>query len=453
MEKNKNIESITGDPKSAINKLAFPLVASLLLVMSNNLIDSIWVSGLGADPLAALGFVTPLFMILVGIGNGIGGGINSLLARYVGAKDIEKANEGASQSLVLSLIITIVLTLVIVVFLKDLLYIMGAESVMSYAIDYSHVLFVGSFSILLPEMLSGMFRAEGNIKRATVPMAVTAILNIILDPIFIYIFGLGIEGAAIATVIASTVSLLLLLYWMFIKKDTFFTYSFKNFKFKGYMIKDILNVGIPASLEEILMSAVMIIINLLVLDVAGTEAVAIYTAGWRLISMAIIPSIGVSTSAITVAGVNYGARNFDNLKTTVRYSAALGFGFSLVVGIIFFVFADPIASLFAYSSNSVGLAGGIAEFLRVMWVYVLPVAFGATAGYVFQGLGKGIISFIITILRELVFAVLFAYLFGITFAGGLLGIYVGLIFGTLVGSIVGYAYIEIFVNKLRKINP
>lgn len=450
MEKNKNIESITGDPKSAINKLAFPLVASLLLVMSNNLIDSVWVSGLGADPLAALGFVTPLFMILVGIGNGIGGGINSLLARYVGAKDIEKANEGASQSVVLSLIITAILTLIIVIFLKDLLYIMGAEEVISYATAYSNVLFACSFSILLPEMLSGLFRAEGNIKRATIPMAITAILNMILDPIFIYVFGLGIEGAAIATVIASTGSLLLLLYWMFVKKDTFFKYSFKNFKFNSTMIKDILNVGIPASLEEILMSAVMIIINLLVLTVAGTEAVAIYTAGWRLISMAIIPCIGVSTSAITVAGVSYGAKNFDNLKTTVRYSALLGFLFSLTIGLIFFIFSEPIASLFAYSSNSVGLASGIAEFLRFMWLYVLPVAFGATAGYVFQGLGKGITSFIITILRELVFAVLFAYLFGITFAGGLDGLYVGLIFGTFVGSAIGYVYIELFVKKLRK---
>lgn len=453
MEKNKNIESITGDPKSAINKLAFPLVASLLLVMSNNLIDSIWVSGLGAAPLAALGFVTPLFMILVGVGNGIGGGINSLLARYVGAKDIKKANEGASQSLVLSIIITAIMTFAIIFFLKDLLYMMGSESVMSYAMDYSKVLFACSFSILLPEMISGMFRAEGNIKRATVPMAVTAILNMILDPIFIYVFGLGIEGAAIATVIASTVSLLLLLYWMFIKKDTFFTYSLKNFKFNNHMIKDVLNVGIPASLEELLMSIVMVIINLLVLAVAGTEAVAIYTAGWRLISMAIIPCIGVATSAITVAGISYGARNFENLKITVRYSAALGFLFSLIVGIIFFVFADPIAGLFTYSSNSMELAGGIAEFLRIMWIYVLPVAFGATAGYVFQGLGKGITSFVLTILRELVFAVLFAYLFGITFAGGLIGIYLGLIFGTIVGSIIGYVYIELFVKELRKIKP
>ena len=96
MEKNENIEMITGDPKKAINKLSLPIIASMFLIFANNIIDSIWVAGLGAEPLAALGYITPLFMIIVGFGNGLGAGGNSLISRYIGAEDKASANNAAT---------------------------------------------------------------------------------------------------------------------------------------------------------------------------------------------------------------------------------------------------------------------------------------------------------------------------------------------------------------------
>lgn len=108
-----NNEDITGDPKKAVKKLAYPIIISMLLIMSNNLIDSIWVAGLGPEPLAAIGFVTPLFLILVGIGTGIGAGVNSLISRYVGSKNQTKANEAAVQSVVLGIIVSIIVTVIL----------------------------------------------------------------------------------------------------------------------------------------------------------------------------------------------------------------------------------------------------------------------------------------------------------------------------------------------------
>ena len=99
MEKNENVEMITGDPKKAINKLSIPIIASMFLIFANNIIDSIWVAGLGAEPLAALGYVTPLFMIMVGFGNGLGAGGNSLISRYIGAEDKHSANRIISLGL------------------------------------------------------------------------------------------------------------------------------------------------------------------------------------------------------------------------------------------------------------------------------------------------------------------------------------------------------------------
>ena len=113
MEKNSNIEMITGDPKKAINKLALPIIASMLLIMANNIIDSIWVAGLGAEPLAALGYVTPLFMILIGIGNGIGAGGNSLISRYIGAENHKSANNAAIHNFILGVIISIAVSAIL----------------------------------------------------------------------------------------------------------------------------------------------------------------------------------------------------------------------------------------------------------------------------------------------------------------------------------------------------
>ncbi|WP_292472776.1 MATE family efflux transporter, partial [Methanosphaera sp.] len=275
MEKNSNIEMITGDPKKAINKLAIPIIASMFLIFANNIIDSIWVAGLGADPLAALGYITPLFMILVGIGNGIGAGANSLISRYIGAQNKHNANNAAIHSLIISVIISILVTIVLLVFLKDLLNIMGAASVLSYAMEYGVVMFSWSFAVLIPPIIGGAFRAEGDIKRATIPIAVTAITNMILDPIFIYGLNLKVAGAAWATGLTALIGLILMLYWIFIKKDTYLSSTRKDFENNLTMYKDILVVGIPASLEQLVLAALSIIVNFMLTIVSGSVAVAV----------------------------------------------------------------------------------------------------------------------------------------------------------------------------------
>ena len=200
METNENIESIIGDPKKAINRLAYPTFLSMLLMFANNLIDSMWVNGLGSDPLAALGFMSPLYLVIIGFGVGIGAGANSLISRLIGAKSYEESNNAAIHSIVIALVVSILILLIGVIFLKDLLIIFGAEGVLDYAMDYGMIIFLSSPIILFPGVVSSLFRAEGDIKRATVPLVFNAILNMVLDPIFIYYFNWGVKGAAIATV-------------------------------------------------------------------------------------------------------------------------------------------------------------------------------------------------------------------------------------------------------------
>lgn len=448
MELNKNMKEITGNPKKAIKKLAYPIIISMLLTMANNIIDSIWVAGLGPSPLAAVGFVTPLFLILVGIGTGLGAGVNSLISRYVGSKNQKMANEAAIQSVVLGVIVSIIVTIIFLAILEPILYIMGAGDVINYALEYAMPLFMFSIITILPVTYAGIFRAEGDIKRATIPMAISAILNMILDPIFIYVFNLGVEGASIATVLSIFIELLIILYWMFIKKDTYFKYTYKNFKIKLEMYKEILNVGILAGLEELLMAVVAIIINLILEIIGGTNSVAIYTIVMRLVSIAIMPTIGIATSTITVVGIAYGARNYENIKIATRYSVKLGFIFSIITSIIFFVFSNQIAYLFSYSANSSTLAPTISYILKYVWLFIIPVAFGATASYAFQGMGKGLTSFILTMQREAILVIIFAAILGMTLGLGVPGVYYGIVIGDALGSLVGILTIEIFISRL-----
>ena len=450
MEMNENVEMITGDPKKAINKLAWPLIASMLLIFLNNIIDSIWVAGLGPDPLAAIGYVTPLFMVLVGFGNGIGAGATSLISRYIGAEKRDDANNAAIHSAILSIVVSAVLTVIALLILEPLLKIMGASSVLNYAMDYGVIIFAFTAPILIPPIFGGAFRAEGDIKRATLPIAIVAVINMILDPIFIYVFGWGISGAAFATGLAPCFGLLMMLYWIFIKKDTYLSYNRKDFHNNLNMYKDILSVGIPASLEQLIMAALAVTVNYMLTLVSGSVAVAVYTAGWRLISLGLLPAIGVGTAAITVSGVAYGAKKYENIRTALRYSVKLGLISSIVVCILLFVFANQLAYIFSYSEASAPLLPLIASFIQLMCLFILYVPFGASAGNVFQGLGKGTTSFILTTFREFVLVLIFAYLFGFVFNMGENGIYYGMLLGGFLGSVIAYGYIEIYVDRLIK---
>ena len=448
MEKNSNIEMITGDPKKAINKLSIPIIASMFLIFANNIIDSIWVAGLGSEPLAALGYITPLFMILVGFGNGLGAGGNSLISRYIGAEDKASANNAAIHNLILSIIVSIVISIIFIVLMEPLLKMMGATSVLKYALDYGFIIFMWTFALLMPPIVGGAFRAEGDIKRATIPIALAAIINMILDPIFIYTLNMGIQGAAWATALGPFISLLLMFYWIFIKKDTYLSYNIKDFHNDLKMYKDILVVGIPASLEQLVLSVLTIFVNYMLTITSGPTSVAVYTAGWRIVNIGMLPAIGVGTAAISVAGVAYGAKKYENLRVTARYAVKVALIASIIVCIILNVFSNQIAFIFSYSENSAQLEPLIASFLQIMCLFILYVPFGASAGNVFQGVGKGTISFLLTTFREFILVLIFAYLLGFTFNMGEFGIYCGMLLGGGIGSLICYLCIELYINKL-----
>ena len=426
-EKNKNIEVITGDPKRAIRKLSVPMMVSMLLIMMYNLADSIWVAGLGADALAAIGFITPLFMVLVGLGNGIGSGANSLIARYIGAGNRFQANNAGMHAVSLSVGVSLIFTIIMLVAMVPILELMGAGDTIKYALDYGYIIFGFLFIFVFSGVLSAIFRSEGDMRRATIAIAVTAILNIILDPIFIYVLNLGIVGAAWATIISCTMSVLVMSYWIWGKKDLFLDLNHKNFKYDSGILIDTLQVAIPSTLENV-------------------------TASMRIVQLCMIPLIGIGTAVLTVAGVAYGAHNYKNLKIGHSYSIKIGFAVSIILGAIMVIFSSQIATAFSYTNASAGLAGQIATAISVLSFFVLAIPHGMMSSMMFQGVGKGTYSLIITLLRSLILESVFAYLFCFILGWGVVGIYAGVVFGCFLGGTVGYIWAKFFIKKFEKIS-
>ena len=450
MQTDDNIGLITGNPRKAINKLAFPTIFSMLLMFLNNLIDSFWVAGLNADALAALGFISPLYLVIIGLVNGVGAGANSLISRYVGAGRFEDANNAVIHSIILALIVSIIVLIVGIFFLDDLIILLGASGVKTYCLNYGQIIFLLNIVFLLPNLTASIFRAEGNVARATNPLILTAILNMIIDPILIYTLNLGIFGAGLATVIASLAGYIWMLYWIGIKKDTFFSYSFSHYKRKLNIYREILVVSLPAATEEIIFALVAIILNYLIMTTAGVMEVASFTITWRLITIAFIPCMAIGIATITVSGVAYGARNWPNFNETIKYSTLISLIITVLICAVFYFLAYPICDIFNFQAGNINLVNRSAEILQLLVFYNILIPFGATAAYTYQGVGSGFKSLTLTVLRELVLSMAFAYLMGIILNMGVFGVYLGEIIGMNIGSIIGFVFIWIFNMKFKR---
>lgn len=448
---SENLNLIQNDPKKAIRKMSIPVALSVFFLILNSLIDTAWVSGLGPQALAAVGFITPLSMALAGFGTGLGAGANAVIARYIGADNLKRANNSATHSVVLVLIIVVVLTVLLFIFKDNVLLALGAKDVMDWGRPFIFWVIIGIFSVILPGVFGGILRSNGDVKKATYPLIAAAFVNMIIDPIFIYTLGFGIGGASLATTLAQTVfGLCPMLYWLFIKRDTVVKINIKDYKTDMSIYKDILSIGIPASLEEFVMALLSAIVNGVLVITAGTTAVAVFSAAWRLIGIGITPAVGVGTAAVTVIGAAYGAKNWKNLKTSFYSAIEMSVWLCIAVCVIFYIFAGDLASLFAFTPKNVALVPQIADAIRILSLYIVVVPFGLVATFFLQGVGKGVKSLVFTFIRELIFVVLGVLFFVFVLHWGVHGVYVGMIVGALIGSLIAYAFAYKDMNKLIK---
>ena len=434
-----NIELIMSNPRKALNKLSFPTILTMFLMFLNQLIDSFWVSGINGEALAALGFIFPLYLVIIGLGNGLGAGANSLISRYVGGGRFEDANNAIIHAIILTLFVSSVVLIIGIFCLDGIVVLLGASSVKTYCLSYGKIIFLLNFVFLAPNVVSSIFRCEGNIAHATNPLILTAILNMFLDPIFIYTLKMGIFGAAIATIISSFIGFLVMLYWIYIKKNTFFKFKFKYYKRNLEIYRQILVVSLPAATEEIIFALVSIILNYLIITTSGVGEVAAFTIAWRFISISFLPCMAIGIATITVSGISYGANNWINFNETIKYSTLLSLAITLIISALFFFFAHPLCSIFNFQANNPQLIMRSSQILQFLVFYNVLISFGS-----------GFKSLALTILRELLLSMFFAYMMGIILNMGVFGVYLGAIIGMNLGSIFGFICLWIFNMKYKK---
>ena len=435
-----------GDPKKAVLKLSIPMIIAMIINSFYAFIDGVWVAGLGDTSLAAIGFVNPLYLIVFGVSNGIGAGATAVISRYIGSKNKKEADNAALHVILLTIIITIIFTALILIFLKPILLTMGAGPTINLGMEYGNILFLGTIFIVFSATAYGILRAEGNVIKTTYAMLFGAILNMFLDPIFIYYLDLGVAGAAIATVISMGLVSLLLLYWF--KGDTYIKFSLKDFIYKSKLIKEILSVGLPAGVEFFLISVLAITLNAILMIVSGVDGVAVYTGGWRFVAIVMVIPIAIGTSVIAITGANLGAKRYENIDITHSYAIKFGTLIIVILSIAIFILAPYISYLFAYTPGSENLLGQMTDFLRITCLFYLFFPLGVVSSSVFQGLGKGLNSLIIAFIRALILQIVFSYVFAIVLNLGQTGVWYGIVLGNAIGAIIAYIWSKIYISKL-----
>ena len=449
-DSSNSVDVMLQNPKKALIRMSIPLIVSLLITSFYNLIDAAWVSGLGADALAGVGFFTPIFMILVGFGNGLGSGAAFALSKYLGEDNKQKADNAAVHSIIIDIVVSIILTFVLLFLLNPILNAMGVGQTIGYATDYGVIILLGSIFIILSNALYGIFRGEGDTTRPMYAMMFSAILNMILDPIFIYTLDLGVKGAAIATIISSIFVILILLYWFYIKKDTYLKPNLDNFNFRKDISIDVIKVGIPASIQLLNNAFFAAVFSALLAYLGSTDSVAVYSTGWRIVIIGTTPILAIGTALISVIAANYGAKNYKNIQIAHRYAMKISIIIGFVVAILTNVFSGDIAYVFASSGSSVRIAPELTSFLAWIVIYYPTMGVGVASTYVFQGVGKGLTAMFQTIMRETGFTIFFAVLFGVILGYGVWGAWMGIVLGEIVSNNITMIWADLHIKKLMK---
>lgn len=368
---SKDLERMLGDPKAAIRSMLLPLIVSYLVVQINLFADTSWCSGLGADASSAVSTISPIYWIVSGLGTGLGIGAATAIARYLGRGEKHNADRIASQTVVLSVIIGVVSTPVLFLIVDPAVRMMGAEDIMQSCRDYIYPQILAGAVIILDGTVSGVIRAEGAAKRSMVVLLVSAAVNMVLDPIFIYVLDLGLTGAGIATAVASTASAALGLWW-YARGRLYLTISFDDMRPRMADLKEILYVGIPRGTESMLISVMSMVQRIFVIACGGTSAAMFYNIPWRFVSLTEVISQAVGSALIPVCSANLGRGDFAKAEQGYRYSYTVTMVVMIAIAAVIFVFADWIIIPFTYSESMAALRP---EFVHVLRIYALLIPF------------------------------------------------------------------------------
>lgn len=382
----------------AIAALAVPTILSQVITMIYNLADTFFVGHTG-DPaqVAALTLVFPLFMLLTGIGNLFGIGANSRISRCLGVGDRQGVKETCAFAFYSSMAATAVVLLILGIFLDPILKLMGASSdTLAPSRGYIiWVMLVGGLPTEASLMLAHMLRGEGSAKEASFGMMLGGILNIILDPIFIFPLGMGVAGAGLATMLSNVVSFVY--YILVLRRNRgISTISLSPKWYTAKNAEDILLVGLPAAMVIALGSSANIILTRL-LAAYGDLSVAAFGVTQKFGTITMNISVGLTQGIMPLIGYNFAAKNYKRVKSVCRYSFLILFSFVAVLFSLYQLIPSLLMQIFVSDGDTVALGE---SFLRC-WSFCVPgMTFIFLFNSIFQAMGMWKRSLLLSVLRQ-----------------------------------------------------
>lgn len=389
-----------------VNKLLFnmalPAILSMTINALYNVVDSIFVSRISEDALTAVSIVNPLQMMIIALSVGSGVGINSLIARRLGAKNQEEADKAASTSIRIGLFNYLIFLIIGVFFTK--IFVAGYAEEGTYIFDaaceYCVIVCVGSLFINIQVVLEKVLQSTGNMVAPMLCGLTGAIVNIVLDPILI--FGLvgmpemGVAGAALATVIGQMCGMLVGVI-IVIRGEHLVSIKLRGFKMDWQIVKDIYKVGLPSIVMQSI-GSIMIIFYNMILVVYSTTAVAVLGIYFKIQSFVFMPVFGLNQGAMPIMGYNYGARDRERLMATYKAAFKVAFVVMVLGTLLFQLLPRQLLMMFDASPEMYEI--GIPA-LRLISICFIPASFGIITGTLFQGTGHGMLSLYGSLIRQL----------------------------------------------------
>ncbi len=390
--------------------MSLPSMFSMLIQALYNVVDSIFVARYDLTALSAVSLVFPVQMFVMALGVGTAIGVNSLVSRRLGEQRREDASNAAMHGIVLAAL-SWVFVCILAAFFTTPFYRLFAENdkLFTMACDYSNIVVYWSFGIMIHVAIEKILQATGNMIAPMLLQLLGACLNLILDPIFIFGLGpipaLGVKGAAIATVAGQIIACIVSLFIAFCKKHEV-TISFRGFKMHWQTIKDIYVVGLPSIVMQSIGSVLISCLNG-ILTTFGELAVSVLGVYYKLQSFVFMPVFGMTHGAMPIMGYSYGARYKKRLLECLKLSSIIAFCIMACGTIIFWLIPDLLISLFNNDADLVRM--GIPA-LRTISLCFPVAAVCIMFSTLFQGVGKGIYSLIISLMRQLIVLLPAAYL-------------------------------------------
>lgn len=395
---NKKMELLGSAPiPKALLAMGIPTMIGMLINALYNLVDAYFVGGLGESQMGAISVVYPLGQVVVGLGLLFGNGAASYISRLLGQRNKEQANKAASTALYSSLTVGAVIILLSVIFLRPILKILGAtESIMPYAVTYASIYIVSCIFNVFNVTMNNIVTSEGAAKTTMCALLIGAVLNVGLDPLFIYTFHLGVAGAAIATAISQMVSTVVYLVYIFRKKSVF-QFRIQDCAFSKEIMSEIFKIGVPTLVFQLLTSISISLINNAAGDY-GDAAIAGMGVVTRLISMGSLTVFGFIKGFQPIAGYSYGAKKFDRLRSAIKTSILWSTIFCVATGLLFTLFSTAIVSQF--TTGNVEMINIGASSLRINGITFMLFGFYTVYSSLFLALGKGKEGFVLGACRQ-----------------------------------------------------